>query len=130
MPWRSPGSLQTVVDDGGDVSLVGAVRLLLDQGGDGDDLMEAAAGCLHLLHPALVHAADEVAQQTVQRVLGVVSHIELVGIREEIALQPADVLGVAVDEVVVKVAGLCGLRQGLLRVTPFSASRAMVWRTV
>ena len=32
------GSLQTVVDDGGDVSLVGAVRLLLDQGGDGDDL--------------------------------------------------------------------------------------------
>ena len=44
------------------------------------------------------------------------AHIELIGVREEEALQSAQVLGFVVDEVVVKIAGLGGLRQGLLRV--------------
>ena len=44
------------------------------------------------------------------------AHIELIGVREEEALQSAQVLGFVVDEVVVKIAGLGGLSQGLLRV--------------
>ena len=115
-PLLVAGALQPVVNDRGDVGLIRAVGLLLDQGGDGDDLLQGVAGLLHLGHPLLVHAADKVADQPVQGVLGVMAHIELIGVREEEALQSAQVLGFVVDEVVVKIAGLGGLSQGLLRV--------------
>ena len=110
------GIRQTVVDHRGDVGLIGAVGLLLNEGGDGDDLLQAVFGGLHLLHPLPVHLAAEVVQQAVQRGAGLFAHVEIVGVREQIALQAGQLMGIVVNEVVGEIILLGGLRQGLLGV--------------
>ena len=52
--------------------------------------------------------------QLAQRTLGVVVLIELIGIREQIALQPGDVLGGVVNKAVVIIGGLGGFQQVFL----------------
>ena len=84
--------LQAVVDDGGDQRAVGAVGLLLDQGGHDDDLLQAVGGVgnqrrqVRIVHNTVL----EVGQQAAQGRGGVFLHIEFVGSREQIALQAAD----------------------------------------
>ena len=110
------GTLQPVVDHGGDVAVVRAVRLFFDQGCDGDDIVQVVAPLLRLGKQIVVQLAVEVVQQTLEGPGGL-THVgvELIGVREEIALQPADVRGLIVDEVVVEVIVLGGVQQRLLR---------------
>ena len=107
--------VEAVIDDGGDLGVVRAVGLLLDEGGDGDDLLQAVAGLLHRLHPLLGHLAVEVVQQALDGGGGLLVQVELIGVREEVALQPGELAGI-LDEVIGEAGGLGGLGQGLLRV--------------
>ena len=71
--------LQPVVDHGGDQRAVGAVGLLLDQGGHDDDLLQTVGGVgdqrrqLRIVHDAVL----EVGQQAAQSRVGIFLHIEL-----------------------------------------------------
>ena len=101
---------QAVIDDGSNgCAFRRSGRLLFDEGCDRDEVVERKLGVRdlrfgerilpHALGKAVVQRVQrvievagefvvEVAQEFVNDVLRVVSHIELVGIREEIALQP------------------------------------------
>ena len=109
------GTLQTVVNHRGDLPLVRTVGLLFNQGCNGDDLLQIIAPSLRGRQQFVVQLAVKVGEHLIQRVGGLFGvDIELVGVREEIALQPADVLGVVVDEAVIEFCGLGGLCQLLL----------------
>lgn len=80
------------MDHGGDQRAVGAVGLLLDQGCHDDDLLQTVGGVgdqrrqVRIVHNTVL----KVGQQAAQGRVGVFLHIELIGIREQIALQAAD----------------------------------------
>ena len=129
---------QAVIDDGGDRCALGrSGRLLFDEGCDRDEVVERKLGVRdlrfgerilpHTLGKAVVQRVQrvievagefvvEVAQEFVNDVLRVVSHIELVGIREEIALQPVlAAVGDLLQERIVEFIGRRGVRQILIR---------------
>ena len=96
--------VETVIDDRRDVLAVRAVRLLFDERGDGQDLVERIAGGLDLLHELIAHLCIKVVEQSRQRVRRVLVHEEFVGIGEEIALKARQVaLFIVVDERIVEV---------------------------
>ena len=114
------GVVQAVVDDRGNLGLVGAVGLLLDHGGHGHHVLDGAAVVLyllaHLVGEDLVKAEDHLVEHA-HRFL---AHIELVGVGEQVALQP---LGVAqghyaLEEGELEVVIGCGLLQLLHRGHP------------
>ena len=90
------GTIQTVIDDRGDLGLVRAVGLLFDQGSDGDDLFQAVPPGLRLGQQIIVQLAVEVLDEPVQGIGGFFIQVEIIGVREQIALQTADILRVIV----------------------------------
>ena len=79
--------MQTVIDDGGDIPLIRTVRLLFNERGNNEDLLKRIAGLLHLRHQLIVHALREVVEQAADGVRRVLVDEELIGVREEVALQ-------------------------------------------
>ena len=81
-----------------------SVGLPLHQGGDGEDVRQAVAGLLEQLHQILVvgHLVVEVGEHGAEGQLRPSALVEVVGVREQIALQAADAAQIlVVDEVVV-----------------------------
>ena len=112
-----PSVLQTVVDDRGDVAPVGAVGLPFDQGGDGDDLLEAVGGFRDQIVQLLVgvNLVLEVFQHGAEGQLRPRAHIKFIRVREQVALQAVGVAqAVVVDEgVALKLVVGGGIRQVL-----------------
>ena len=83
------GVIQPVVDDRGDLPLVAAVGLPLDEGGDGEDLPDGVAGVRDLLPHLVGEQLVKAHQHLVNGVQRAVGGVEGVGVRIEVALQPA-----------------------------------------
>ena len=107
---------ETVIEHGGDVGtlLVIPDGLLFNDGGQCDDLTEAVLGVLDIRQQIAADTGLEVGEQAIQRRDGVLLVEELVGIREEVALQPGDAAQILViHKGVVEHMVLGGLRQVL-----------------
>ena len=111
-----PGILQAVVDNRGDIGLIPAVGLLFNEGGNGDDLGQIIRGILQLFQDIPVDLPVEVIQQPFQGALGIMAHIEFIGVREEVTLQAADVLRLVVNKLTVELRRLGGFQQFFLGV--------------
>ncbi len=83
----SAGVGEAVIDDGGNVGLVCAVGLLLDHGGNDDDIPDGVSLLLRRRPHLVVEPPVKVDQHLVDGGLGVLAQIKLVGVREEVALQ-------------------------------------------
>lgn len=126
--------LQPVVDDGRNHGTVGTVRLLLDKGRHDDDLLQAIGRIgeqrrnIRVVHNAVL----EVGQQAAQGRIGILLHIELVGIREQVSLQAADAAQIFVVHKVELVEHmiLADSSRAAASDTSFSASSWMICSTV
>ena len=82
------GVLQTVEDHGCDGTVILAVGLLLDHGGNGHDIMERVCALLGKLIQIVLHFIIKVVEHLVEHVLRIFSQIEGIGVWEQIPLQP------------------------------------------
>ena len=112
------GLLQAVIDDGGDIPLIRTVRLLFNEGGDDDHILHAVTHGFGLGggERILVDTVSEGIDQLTQSILGIVILVELIGVREQVALQTAGVFGIVVDEAVIVCGGPDGLQQIFFRI--------------
>ena len=108
--------VEAVVDHGGDVRAVRAIRLLFNERGNNEDLLKRIAGLLHLRHQLIVHALREVVEQAADGVRRVLIDEELVGVREKIALELGDAGLAGVEEAVVEAPALRRAEQRILAV--------------
>ena len=108
--------VEAVVDHGGDVRAVLAIRLLFNERGNNEDLLKRIAGLLHLRHQLIVHALREVVEQAADGVRRVLVDEELIGVREKIALEPGDAGLAGVEEAVVEAPALRRAEQRILAV--------------
>ena len=108
--------VEAVVDHGGDVRAVLAIRLLFNERGNNEDLLKRIAGLLHLRHQLIVHALREVVEQAADGVRRVLIDEELVGVREKIALELGDAGLAGVEEAVVEAPALRRAEQRILAV--------------
>ena len=110
--------MQAVIDDGGDIPLIRTVRLLFNEGGDDDHILHAVTHGFGLGggERILVDTVSEGIDQLTQSILGIVILVELIGVREQVALQTAGVFGIVVDEAVIVCGGPDGLQQIFFRI--------------
>ena len=118
------GILQAVINNRSNLFTVGTIRLFFDQRRDDQNILHRNTQFCSVALALCRHFLVEVAQQLIESALGIMPHIEFIGIREQIALQTGNLLRLIVDKLIVKVRLLCSFCQYFLRIDALAGQKA------
>ena len=96
--------------------MVRTVRLFFNQRSNDGDFLQIISSLLCLRQQIIIQLAVEVAKQSAQGIGGFLVHIELIGVREKVAFQSADIRRAVVNEIIIKIIGLGRLKERIFGV--------------